>query len=610
MKPKFYVTTPIYYVTDKPHIGSAYPTIAADILARYNKINGSDVFFLTGSDEHGEKLQIAAEKNNVEPQKFVDEISQKFKVAWKKLNIEYNRFIRTSDPDHIKKCQEFYKKVYDKGDIYKGTYEGLHCIPCEAYWTKIQAPNNICPDCKRELKLMKEESYFFKLGKYQDKIIEHIKKNPNFIQPETRRNEILSFLKQPLQDLSISRTNIKWGIPVPNDPKHVLYVWFDALINYLTAVDNDKLKAFWPPNLHIVGKEITRFHCITWPGMLLAAGYELPKTIFGHGWWTANGEKMSKSKGNVFDPIEMADKYGVDAFRYFLFRQMPFGSDGDFSEAALVERLNNELGSEIGNLVTRTMKMLQLFANSCVPKSKPDSSLLKSYKLILSEYKESMAKYDLFNALNKVMEFDHLMNKYITNNEPWSLAKKDKVKLEEVLFNISQAINALSCLLYPFMPDTSKKIDSAINIEKSYNEDFGNVKPGTKFNAPIILFQKVEKKVNHEIVDEKKKTGSVSFDDFKKIDIRTGVIKQVEKLTDKLYKLKVLADKERTIVSGIAEFYTDKELLNKKIVLITNLEPKQIKGVLSEGMVLAAEKDGKVVLLTTDKEVGENAEVL
>ncbi len=602
MMKKFFVTTPIYYVNGDPHVGTIYTTVAADIIARYMRFNNRDVFFLTGTDEHGEKVQQAAEKKGMTPQEYVDMMSARFKEAFKKMNISYDRFIRTTDEDHIKTATEFYKKVYDNGDIYKGEYEGWYCVSCETFWTEKDLKEGRCPDCGKEVKKIKEESYFFRQSKYQKRIIEHIKNNPEFIEPESRRNEILAFLKKPLKDLSISRSTFKWGIPLPNDSKHIMYVWFDALTNYLTACKypSKEYKNMWPADIHLMGKEITRFHCITWPAMLMSAGVELPKKIFGHGWWTVEGEKMSKSKGNVIYPNELCEKYNlsVDAIRYVMFKQMPFGNDGDFSEKIFVDRVNNELAAELGNLIMRAVVMVKRYSKGVVPKGKAYEEIVKLTKDVVDKYKKSMEKLDYYNALTITFDYIHKINKFISEEQPWKM--DDKTKLNNFIYTLTQTINTISGLIYPFMPDTSDKIDEQIGTKRSYNLELNNVKEGTKIKQGRALFPKVE---------YKKEEGLITIDEFRKAKMRTGTIVSVEEFNDRIYKLKVMADKERTVLAGLRKFYKKEELLNKKVIIVINLKPKVIDGVKSEGMLLAAEKKGIVSLLMPDKEIKNNAKV-
>jgi len=482
-------------VNGDPHIGTLYTALAADIIARYKKLNGKKVFFLTGTDEHAEKVEEAAKKSGVKTEKYVDLMSKRFKEAFKSMNVSYDRFIRTTDNDHVKTVLEFYKKVYNKGDIYKGFYEGWYCVSCETFWTEKELKDCKCPDCGKSVKMLKEETYFFKQSKYQKEIIKHIRDNPDFIKPKARKNEILSFLKQPLRDLSITRTTFKFGIPVPGDEKHVLYVWFDALINYLTAAGypGKKYTNLWPANFQLMGKEIIRFHCITWPAMLLSAGVELPETIFAHGWWTVEGKKMSKSVGNVVHPAEFCRKHKVpvDTMRYFLFRQMPFGSDGDFSEAQFIERVNNELASELGNLVSRSIVLIDKYSNSEVPAGIADVKLKNKYAQMLKNYHSEMNKLDYYNALNTVFKFVHLVNKYISDKEPWKLS--DGGELHNVLFTLAQCINAVSCLIYPFMPETSEEIDTQLGKGKGYNKNFDNIKRNVKIKKGKILFPRISR---------------------------------------------------------------------------------------------------------------------
>jgi len=507
---KFYVTTPIYYVNDKPHLGHAYTTTAADVIARFNRFLGREVFFLTGTDEHGQKIQQAAEKRGMSPKEFVDSLVPTFKKLWEKLNISYDRFIRTTDPDHVKAVQHIFMKCYENGDIYLGEYEGWYCIPCETYYTeKDLIDGKLCPACGREVTKVKEESYFFRLSKYQDKLLELYEKNPEFIGPEFRRNEVVNFVKQGLKDLSISRTSFSWGIPVPINEKHVIYVWFDALTNYLTAVgypdDEERLNRFWPADLHLVGKDILRFHAVYWPAFLMSAGLEVPKRVFAHGWWTVNGEKMSKSKGNVIDPFEVIEKFGVDQVRFFLFREVSFGLDGDFSYEKLVARINGELANDLGNLFNRTLSMLKKYRKSVVPEPKElknelDQQLKEKALKTVETVKELLPKAELTKALDEIWKFVNFVNYYIDRRAPWSLKKEGKEEeLDAVLYNMVEALRFITALLYPYMPQSAEKMAQLLRLEKKAEElridefkEWGKTPAGREVEKGGILFPRVE----------------------------------------------------------------------------------------------------------------------
>ncbi len=475
---KFYITTPIYYPNDIPHIGHAYTTIAGDILSRWNKLLGNDVFYLTGTDEHGKKLEKAAEKHNKTPKEFVDSLIPEFKDAWKKLNIKYDNFIRTTDPKHEAVVKEILKKVHDKGDIYLGEYEGYYCTGCEAYFTEKDLENGCCPTHKTKIEMLKEKSYFFKLSKYQDKLLELYNKNPNFILPKTRSNEVINRVKEGLNDLSISRTSFNWGIEIPFDKEHITFVWFDALLNYISGIDypKEKFKRYWPADLHLVGKDILWFHAVIWPAMLMSAGLKLPKTIFAHGWWTFNKEKISKSRGKIINIDELINIAGVDSARYFLFRETPFGDDGDFSKEALIQRNNSELADSLGNLLNRVVAMCEKYFDSKIPISKEDKNLSKN--LDFRKINNYMKDYDLHNALLEIFSFVNECNKYINDKEPWNLAKTDKKELEKVLFNLSESLRIISQLLYPFIPSTSEKINEQLGfkLRDKFNLKWGNEK--------------------------------------------------------------------------------------------------------------------------------------
>ncbi|OGI11640.1 methionine--tRNA ligase [Candidatus Micrarchaeota archaeon RBG_16_36_9] len=492
---KFYVTTPIYYATDSPHIGTAYTTIAADIIARWHRIKGEKVFFLTGLDEHGQKIEDAALKMGLTPQELVDSLAPKFKETWKNLNISNDDFIRTTEERHISVVNEIIKKIYNNGDIYKGEYEGLYCIPCESFWTELQLVDGKCPDCGREVKKVKEETYFFKLSKYQNRLLEFYDNNPDFISPESRRNEIINRVREGLKDLSITRTTVKWAIPFPFDEEHTVYVWMEALINYISALDypGEKFKTFWPSDVELMAKEINWFHSVIWPAMLFSAGIDPPKKNFIHGWWTVDGKRMAKSVGNVVDPNKMVEKYGADAFRYYLFREVPFGQDGDFSEKALVSRINSELADSLGNLVNRVLVLVEKNFEGVVPKHHINDRIEKLSLNIIKAVDESIERLEFNVVLNDIFYLINELNKYVNENKPWEI--EDKTKLGGILYNLLESLRIISILLYPFMPETAGKIAIQLGLDKEFSYDklkWGVLKDGTKTKRDQILFNKIK----------------------------------------------------------------------------------------------------------------------
>lgn len=582
---KFYLTTAIDYTSGSPHIGHAYEKICSDVLVRFHRLLGEDVFFLTGTDEHGQKVERAAKKAGKSPKDFTDDIVKKWKKLCKVLNISYDNFIRTTNSEHAKKCQEIFKIVYDKGDIYKGKYEGLYCTDCERFYVERELENGNCLVHKKPVDKLKEESYFFRLGKYQEALIKHINENPSFILPLFRKNEILERLKEPLKDLSVSRTSFKWGIPVPIDEKHIIYVWFDALLNYLTGIDypDEKFKRYWPADVHVIGKDILWFHTVIWPCILLSAGFELPKTVFGHGFINVKGAKLSKSSGIVVDPFELVEKYGVDEVRYFFIKEIPFGEDGDYSEEALVNRINAELADDLGNLVKRIAVLVKKNFNGKIPKQGKledrDKGLIKNLDKF-SKIKEDILNYKYNSGITKVWGVIKEVNKYITETEPWRLKGE---RQETVIYNSAEALRIITILIDAFIPSTSSKIRKQFGFKK---EDFSNLSFNDKLKGEVedaeILFKK-----HTALVEERLEMN---------LDLRVAKVLEVKDHSDadKLYVMQIdLGSEQRQIVSGLKDFYDKEALEGSHIIVVVNLKKSKFRGVESNAMLLAASKYGE-----------------
>ena len=651
---KYYITTPIYYPSGKWHLGTCYTTVICDALARFKRMQGYDVFYLTGTDEHGQKIDDVAKSVGVPVKEYIDKVVKELRELWGLLDISYDKFIRTTDDYHEKAVQKIFEKLYAQGDIYKDEYEGYYCKPCESFWTKSQLVDGKCPDCGREVSLMKEESYFFRLSKYQDRLIKLIEENPEFLQPKSRQNEMLNnFLRPGLQDISVSRTSFDWGVKVPFDPKHVVYVWIDALTNYITALgygsdDTTLFEKYWPADLHMMGKEIVRFHSIIWPAILMALDIPLPKKVYGHGWLLLSGDKISKSKGNAVDPVILSERYGVDAVRYYLLREIPFGQDGSYSNRAFISRINSDLANDFGNLVSSSTAMCSQYFGGIVPErgeiEEVDKSLIDVCNGAYEKVAKAMDSLLVPEALEEIWKIIIRANKYIDETTPWLLAKDEskRARLQSVIYNLIEAIRMANVLVSPFLTKSYVEVFKKIGVTDEYLEGFGSLefgamRSGAKVEKGEALFKRIdiekdvkeleaiaekaeaEKNKKAEKKEDEKAENTVTFeeitiDDFAKINLRVGKVASAEKVekADKLLKLGVdLGEgRIRTVVSGIAKWYAPDEMVGKEIILVANLKPCKLRGIMSEGMILcASDEDGNLAIVSPSKPMKAGSEV-